>query len=63
MLPKKVTEDDFLLNFACGTSDPNVQAVMSHHTETPIVLVRLFHGANFPVKSLSVVIAHCPTIF
>jgi len=62
-ITEKVTVDDFLLNFACRTSVPSVQAVISHHTETPLALLALFHGGNVPVKSLSVYIAHCLTIF
>jgi len=62
-ITEKVTVDDFLLNFARGTPVPSVQAIISHHTGTPLALVPLFHGGNVPVKSLSVYIAHCPTIF
>ena len=62
-ITEEVTVDDFLLNFARGKSVISVQAIISHHTGTPLALVPLFHGGNVPVKSLSVYIAHLPHDF
>ena len=38
-------------------------AIISQHTATPLALVLLFHCGDVLVKSLSVIIAHCPEIF
>jgi hypothetical protein len=35
---------------------------ISQHSGTPLALVPLFHGGN-DVKSLSMLISHCPEIF
>jgi len=38
-------------------------AIISQHAGNSLALVLLFHGGNILVKSLSVLIAHCPEIF
>ena len=40
-----------------------VSAITSQHTGTPLAMAPLFHGGNFLVKLLSVLIAHCAEIF
>jgi len=63
MLYLKSNSDSFSAIFCLWSVSSKCTTIISQHTWTPFALVPLFHGGNFMVKSLSVLIAHCTEIF
>jgi len=54
--------DDFTATFYLQNVCSECPATISQHTGNPLALIPLFRGGNVLVKSLSLLIPHCPEI-
>jgi hypothetical protein len=55
--------ENLLLHFFLWNVSSKCPAIFNQHTGTSLALASLFRGGNILVKSLSVLIGHCPEIF
>jgi hypothetical protein len=60
---KIVTLEHLPLPLSCGTSLLSAQQPSASILELHFALASVFRGGNILVKSLSVLIGHCPDIF